>query len=158
TKSSGFQHDGVKRGPNGELGFAERILSDLGKQHGFDVTVTKDGSIFTPEKLSDFDVIAFYTTGDLDKDDTGKGTSTGKSAKDGGIPMPAGGLDALLKFVESGKGFVGFHCASDTFDHHGDTDVHPYIKMVGGEFDGHNKQQNSKIRAVKGFAPLDGVI
>lgn len=159
TKSSGFQHDGVKRGPNGELGFAERILSDLGKQHGFDVTVTKDGRIFTPEKLADFDVIAFYTTGDLDKDDTSKGVDAGKPAKDGSTPMPPGGVEALLKFVEDGKGFVGFHCATDTFNHHADgNDCHPYIKMIGGEFDGHNKQQNSKIRAVKGFNALDGVI
>ena len=39
-----------------------------------------------------------------------------------------------------------------------DADADPYIKMVGGEFDGHGKQQTAKIRAITaggaGFAPL----
>lgn len=147
TKSAGFQHDVIKRknGPD-ELSFAEKILVDLGKKNGFEVTATKDGSVFTPEKLAEFDVIAFYTTGDL----TTPGT-------DGTTPMPAAGKQALFDFIESGKGFVGFHCASDTF--HGPKGGAPdaYIKMVGGEFDGHGKQQPAKIRAVKQFAPLKDV-
>jgi type 1 glutamine amidotransferase len=158
TKSSGFQHSVVTRSKEApeKLALAEQTLVDLGKMHGFDVTVTKDGSIFTPEKLEPFDVIAFYTTGDLDKPDTNKGKPTEKDPKDGGVPMPEGGFDAMLKHIESGKGFVGFHCATDTFNHHGDDKlVHPYIKLVGAEFDGHNKQQKSKIRFVKGFAPID---
>jgi type 1 glutamine amidotransferase len=71
--------------------------------------------------------------------------------------MPAAGKQALFDFIESGKGFVGFHCASDTF--HGPKGGAPdaYIKMVGGEFDGHGKQQPAKIRAVKQFAPLKDV-
>ncbi len=66
TQSAGFQHDCIKRKSADELSFAERVLVDLGKQHGFDVTATKDGGVFTPEKLAEFDVIAFYTTGDLE--------------------------------------------------------------------------------------------
>jgi type 1 glutamine amidotransferase len=155
TKSSGYQHSVVTRKSPSELAFAEKILTDLGKEHGFDVTATKDGSIFTPEKLAEFDVIAFYTTGDLDKPDNDPKIT---KSKDGGVPMPPDGLDALFKFVESGKGFIGFHCAADTFDHHGDgPKTHPYIKFLGGEFDGHNKQQNSKIHAVKGFEPINDV-
>jgi type 1 glutamine amidotransferase len=158
TKSSGFQHSVVTRSKDApdKLAYAEQILTDLGKQHGFDVTATKDGSVFTPERLAEFDVIAFYTTGDLDKPDK----DPSKPSKDGGVPMPAGGFDAVLKFVESGKGVIGFHCAADTFNFHmGEyaKEVHPYTKMIGAEFDGHNKQQKSKIRAVKGFAPTDAV-
>jgi len=41
TKSSGFQHDVIKRKSSDELSFAEKILVDLGKQHGFDVTATR---------------------------------------------------------------------------------------------------------------------
>src|SRR5690242_9914100 len=59
TKSAGFQHSVVTR-KGDELAHAEKIFTELGKKHGFDLTVTKDGSIFTPEKLADFDVIAFY--------------------------------------------------------------------------------------------------
>ena len=158
TKSSGFQHDCIKRAAPDELSFAEKILVDLGKQHGFEVTATKDGSYFTPEKLAAFDVVAFYTTGELDQTDSDKGKPTGKPAKDGGVPMPPGGPQALLDFIAAGKGFVGFHCATDTFDHHGDNaDAHPYIKMIGGEFDGHGKQQPAKIRAVRKFAPVKDV-
>jgi type 1 glutamine amidotransferase len=71
--------------------------------------------------------------------------------------MPAGGKEALLKFIEAGKGFVGFHCASDTFHGGNDDRADAYIKMLGGEFDGHNQQQKSRIRAVGKFAPLKDV-
>jgi type 1 glutamine amidotransferase len=153
TKSSGFQHDVVNL-DKGAL--AEKTLTAWGKEHGFDVTATKDGSLFTPEKLAEFDLVALYTTGDLDKFDSKPDVT---KSKDGGIPMPPGGYEALQKFVESGKGLVGFHCAADTFNHHGDAEdqIHPYIKMIGAEFETHGKQQPGKIRAVKQFAPLKDV-
>ena len=132
TKSAGFQHSVITRKGN-ELGHAEKILIDLGKQNGFEVTATKDGTIFTPDKLSQFDLIAFYTTGDLTTPGFDKET-----------PMPAGGKEALLSFVRGGKGFVGFHCASDTFHSQGDK-VDPYIRMVGAEFKAHGAQQSSRI-------------
>jgi len=132
TKSAGFQHSVITR-KGEELGHAEKILIQLGKEHGFDVTATKDGSIFTPEKLADFDVIAFYTTGDLTTPGTDKSP-----------PMPAGGKEALFNHVRSGKGFIGFHCASDTFHSQGDK-IDPYIRFVGGEFKTHGAQQSSKI-------------
>jgi type 1 glutamine amidotransferase len=66
--------------------------------------------------------------------------------------MPAGGKEALLKFLEDGKGFVGFHCASDTF-HSGDK-VDPYIRMLGGEFAGHGGQQKSRLLAASKTFPI----
>ena len=143
TKSAGFEHSCIKREKADALSHAEKILVELGKSSHFEVTATKDGSYFTPEKLAEFDVVAFYTTGDLTQ-----------PSNDFSTPMPAGGKEALLKFIESGKGFVGFHCASDTFHGGEDDAADPYIKMIGGEFDGHGGQQKSKIRSVKGFAPL----
>ena len=65
TKSSGYQHSVIKRNKQDELSYAEQILVDLGKQHGYDVTATKDGRYFTPERLAEFDAAVFYTTGDL---------------------------------------------------------------------------------------------
>ena len=152
TKSAGFQHTCITRPKPDQLSHAEQVLVDLGKHHGFDVTATKDGSIFTPDQLEKFDVIAFYTTGDLRKPGT-----------DGTPPMPQDGRETLLNFIASGKGFVGFHCATDTFGKHAGhgngKDAGPYIKMVGGEFDGHGAQQTARIRAITGpggagFAPL----
>src|ERR1700761_8160740 len=61
TRSQGFQHSTVTRKNPDELSFAEKLLTDWGKEHGFDVTATKDGSVFTPEKLGAFDLIVFYT-------------------------------------------------------------------------------------------------
>jgi type 1 glutamine amidotransferase len=137
TKSAGFQHSVITR-KGEELGHAEKILIDLGKQNGFEVTATKDGSIFTKEKLAEFDVVAFYTTGDLTQPGTDKST-----------PMPKNGKEVLLEWIRSGKGFVGFHCASDTFHSQGGQ-VDPYIKMVGGEFKHHGAQQSSKITLAPG--------
>src|SRR5688500_16872937 len=61
TKPSGFEHPAIKRGPAGELGFAEKHLTSLGEKHGFEVTCTKDGSVFTPDNLAKYDALFFYT-------------------------------------------------------------------------------------------------
>lgn len=150
TRSQGFEHDVIRRKSAGELSFAEKMMVDLGKQNGFEVTATKDGSVFTPEGLEQFDVIAFYTTGDLEKpNDPGR--------NDFSKPMPAGGKDALLKAIAGGKGFLGLHCASDTFHSKG-SEVDPYIKMLGGEFEFHGSQQKAKLFAVdKNFAAIPGL-
>src|SRR4051812_1293310 len=59
TKSSGYEHSAIKR-KDGKLGFAEQLLTDLGAQHGFEVTCTKDGSVFTPENIAGYDAFFFY--------------------------------------------------------------------------------------------------
>src|SRR5688572_10753984 len=137
TKSAGFQHSVVTR-KGEELAHAEKVLIEMGKKAGFDVTATKDGRLFTKDKLAEFDVIAFYTTMDL------RTPGTDKSP-----PMPSNGKEVLFDFIRSGKGFVGFHCASDTFHSQGNK-IDPYIRMLGGEFKTHGKQQKSKILVAKG--------
>ena len=49
TKSSGFQHSVITRPKSGGLAYAEKILIDLGKKHGYEVTATKDGRYFAPK-------------------------------------------------------------------------------------------------------------
>lgn len=174
TKSSGFPHPVVTR-KNGELAYAEKLLSEFGGKAGYDVTCSKDGSIFTPDQLKAFDAIAFYTTEDLTTNN--KGANHPKD--DQGNTMPKEGPQALFDFVASGKGFIGFHCASDTFhspnyrDHtigkqmklgrdaaDKPADVRtPYIKMVGGEFITHQSQQKATMKVVDkkfpGFEDLE---
>src|SRR5690349_1528624 len=64
TKSSGFPHSVVFR-KDGELSHAEKILTEIGKEHGFEVVASKDGRLFDPDKIGEWDAFVFYTTGDL---------------------------------------------------------------------------------------------
>ncbi len=95
TRSAVFEHSVVKLGADGTC-LVDRIFKKLGAQHGFDVHCTKDGRIFLPESLKEFDAIFFETTEDLTKEGGDKQP-----------PMPKEGKQALLDFVASGKGFVG---------------------------------------------------
>src|SRR5689334_13626989 len=63
TRSQGFEHSTAKR-EAGKLSFNEALVSQLGREHGFDVTATKDGGVFDSD-LAGFDAFLFYTTGDL---------------------------------------------------------------------------------------------
>ena len=140
TRSAGFEHSVIRR-KGEELGHAEKVLIELGMNHGFMVTATKDGSVFD-EDLAKFDTICFYTSGDL--------TKGGRSEKP---PMSAKGKANLLDAITSGVGFVGSHCASDTFHSEGDRfmtqdEKDPYIEMLGGEFIRHGKQQTAHMRVV----------
>ncbi len=138
TKSSGFQHSVVQR-PEGDLAFSEKVLVELGKKHGFDITPSKDGTLFDGEHEK-FDAYVFYTSGDL--------TTVGP---DNGPAMSKAGKQALLDAVRGGKGFVGIHAATDSF--RGGDEVDPYIKMVGGEFVTHGDQQNARMTVVNGGFP-----
>jgi len=144
TKSEGYQHDVVKRGKDGKLSLAEQIVTDLGAKHGFEVTCTKDGGVFVPETLAKYDAFLFETQGDL--------TQPGVDKQP---PMRPEGKNVLLKAIAAGKGFVGCHCASDTFHSAGPRDRNqdrakrdPYIAMLGGEFIVHGEQQKAWMRVV----------
>jgi uncharacterized protein len=144
SKSSGFEHS-VISWKNGQPSHAERVLADLGMQHNWDFTFSKDGSKFSKDYLAQFDAVFFYTTGNLLE-----------PGNDKQPPMTAEGKQALFDYVKSGKGFVGTHSASDTFHtdneskkgperfkNHGDK-VDDYVKFLGAEFIKHGAQQMAK--------------
>ena len=175
TKSAGFQHSVITRpadDPN-KLAYAEQILTDLGAKNGFDVTCSKDGTIFTPDNLKQYDLIVFYTTGDLTKDSDKYGkkkNAAGKEVEDRDKllwkepGMGDAGKQAFLDAIKNGTGFMGFHAAADTFhspnhvkgqvnllrdvDAQGHDEFDPYIQMIGGEFIIHGKQQNATIKVI----------
>ncbi len=69
--------------------------------------------------------------------------------------MTPDGKKVLLNAIAEGKGFVGCHCASDTFHSPGDSwqgqessQLDPYIVMLGGEFIVHGKQQKARMKVV----------
>jgi len=139
SRSAGFEHDAVKI-KDGKPSISDRILTELGKRHGFEVVCTKDGRVFDGD-LDQYDAIAFYTSGDLTKPNKAKTP-----------PMSTEGKKKLLRTIAEGKGFVGFHSASDSFHSKGprnqnQTEVDPYIAMLGGEFIVHGAQQEAIIRA-----------
>lgn len=114
THSAGFKH--------AVLPVSEQIMKELGERTGaFEVTVTQDCSIISKEGLKPFDVVVFYTTGELPISDEQKA--------------------AFMDFVKSGKGFVGIHSATDTFYKWPE-----YGEMIGGYFDQHPWHQEVTVK------------
>jgi uncharacterized protein len=157
SKSSGWEHEVIrdpsitgrpvnKSGGNLVPGLAFQVLKELGAKDNIEFTFSKDGSLFTPEYLSQFDAYFFYTSGDLSKPGT-----------DGNPPITAEGKRALLQAIAGGKGFIGTHSAADSYHSPGGAektagrflangaDADPYIKMLGGEFIMHGQQQLSHL-------------
>lgn len=137
TKSSGFQHSVIAREGDAPS-YADRIMLALAKEHEFEVECTKDGSVFDGD-LDKYDAIFFMTTGDL----TQIGT-------DGHPAMSPQGKQRMLDAISAGKGFMGCHCASDTFHSAGPANENqakpdPYIAMLGGEFIRHGRQQEARM-------------
>ncbi|MGI6295090.1 MAG: ThuA domain-containing protein [Armatimonadota bacterium] len=80
----------------------------------FTVTVSRDLDQFKAENIKNYDLVIMYTTR----------LNPTKEQEQG-----------LLDFVSNGKGFVGIHCATDTF-----LESDAYWKMVGGRFTTHGNE------------------
>jgi uncharacterized protein len=184
TKSTGFQHSVITRDwkdPK-KPAHAERLLTEFAGKNGYEVTFTKDADVFNdPKTYGTYAVIAFYTTEDLTKpsdkydvkrDEKGQPVKgpDGKTERGELLhtekPMSAEGKAMFLKAIDDGKvGFIGFHCASDTFhsknrnnpellrDAQVKDPVDPYIAMCGGEFAGHGAQQKALMKVVSRDLP-----
>lgn len=114
TQSAGFKHGSVSRRDE-QLSPAERAITELGiKTNLFRVDCTQDASKITKEMLDGYDIVFFYTTGDL--------------------PFSDEVRDYLFTdwVKQKGKGFIGAHSAADTYHNY-----QPYWEMLGGTFDGH---------------------
>jgi hypothetical protein len=105
-RTEGFVHDSIPCG--------DKAFELMGKKtKTFNVTVSHDMGVFTPETLADYDAVLFNNTTQL---------------KFGDPKQRA----ALLDFIKSGKGFIGIHAASDNFP------TWPKaVEMIGGQFNGH---------------------
>ena len=86
----------------------QKFLEDTGD---FTVTLSRDLDQFKAENIKNYDLVVMYTT---------RLTPT-KEQEQG-----------LVDFVANGKGFVGIHCATDTF-----RESDAYWKLVGGRFRTH---------------------
>lgn len=145
TRSAGFEHSVVRRN-GGQRSHSEKALIEMGARAGFEVQCTEDGSVFDAD-LDQYDLIAFYTSGDLTKPD-----------KRGTTPMSPKGKQQLLDAIAAGKGFVGFHAATDCFHSPGSPgenqlrdQIDPYIRMIGAEFLTHGAQQEASLLIASRF-------
>lgn len=123
SQSSGFRHSTVTRKPH-ELSHTEQVMTELGIRSGeFRIDVTQDVETdFKPELLENYNVVMFYTTGDL--------------------PIPEETLQWFLNdwLKQPGHGFLGVHSATDTYHNY-----EPYWDMVGGTFESHPWDSNSTV-------------
>ncbi len=115
TQSKGFKHGSVNR-PAGKLAPAEIAITQLGQTSGlFTVDCTQEvDKDFTKDNLKNYDLVFFYTTGNL------------------GIPEETLSYFFNDWLKQKGHGFIGAHSATDTYG-----DYKPYWDMVGGTFNGH---------------------
>jgi type 1 glutamine amidotransferase len=155
TRSVEFEH-GVVHRKDGKRSLAETIATEIGGKHNIEVVCEKDGRVFLSKEFPKFDGFVFETQGN---------NLAAEKSKDGSPPVPPEGKKALLKAVADGKGFVGCHCASDTYHSRGPRDKNqepdkrdPYITMLGGEFIVHGRQQKATQHVVDPkFPGLKGV-
>lgn len=123
TQSAGYRHQPVNRGDQ-LMSSAEKAMQKLAyRTKLFEVDFTQDvATHLTRENLQKYDIVAFYTSGNL--------------------PIAPEDLKYLLEdwVRQPGHGFMGFHSASDTYKKH-----EPYWDFIGGSFDGHPWNQNSKV-------------
>lgn len=108
-RCEGFFHKSIPVG--------NKALELMGQKTGaFDVVITDDYSVFTAEKLKQFDAVCLNNTTGL-KFDPKENPERCK---------------ALMDFVKSGKGIVGIHAATDNFNQWPEA-----REMMGGKFTGH---------------------
>ena len=55
SKSSGFEHDAIKADGKPGHGYAFKVPMERGAKDNIEFTFSKDGSLFTPEYLAQFD-------------------------------------------------------------------------------------------------------
>jgi hypothetical protein len=122
TLSAGYEHAVVKRATPADNSLVERSLVEWGRRSGaFEAVVSRDAAAFDKASLERFGAVCLYTTGEL--------------------PLSDAQRTGLLDFVRAGGGFVGIHCATDTF-----YGVPEYGEMIGAYFDGH--PWHEKVRVV----------
>lgn len=151
SKSSSFEHSVVKSRVDGGNLVAD-ILGGLAEAYdGVELTATKDAGLINAENLKNYDLVIFYTCGDLTE--SGGDKSKGIFAGDGNPPMGKDGVIDLIEWIEDGGAFMGFHSASVTFQ---SSDDRPsdYIELLGGEFEIHGEQFTGTVRTVDEDHPV----
>ena len=146
TKSSGFEHPVVQE-PGGAPSLVETVIGNIVADLGGTFTATKDASLINAASLVAYDVVIFFTSGDL--------TTTGT---DGQPAMGPDGVADIIDWTKNGGGFIAFHSASDTFHRTAPDFESPYLEFLGAEFDKHGAQFEGDVKVQAPFHPImDGI-
>ncbi len=120
SRTNGFRHGSIPTGLT-----AVKMMGE--KTGAFEAILSDDLGNFESDKIKEFDAILFLNT-------------TGDPFLEKGKPDAQANSERLQKnlqdFVKSGKGFAGFHSATDTLKPRGGH-TPEYSKMINGAFDGH---------------------
>jgi uncharacterized protein len=120
TTTRGWHHESIHAGV--------LALQQLGVRQFFDVDLLQDPNGFTDKNLQQYQAVIFLnTTGDI---------------------FDSAQQKVMERFIQSGKGFVGIHSASDT-----EYDWDWYTKMVGRMFHIHPAVQTAKLVVVDNKFP-----
>jgi hypothetical protein len=120
TTTNGWHHEAVHYGVI--------ALKELAVKNYFDVVLLEDPNGFTDKYLSQFQVVIFlHTTGNI---------------------LDSSQQKVMERFIQSGKGFVGIHSASDT-----EYDWEWYTKLVGRMFHIHPAIQTAKLNIIDSSFP-----
>lgn len=115
SKTAAFRHDNIEKG-------ASTLLA-LGEKHGFVAEHSEDAAVFNDENLGRYAAVVFLST---------TGTILDEEQK-----------AAFMRYIQSGKGFVGIHAASDT-----EYDWPWYGRLIGGYFMSHPAIQVADIHVI----------
>ena len=105
------------------------MMFDLGKKEGFTVDATTNSSIFAEEQLKQYDAVVFSNTNNVVFDTEAE-------------------RDGFVKYIRSGKGFVGIHSACGT-----ERSWTWFKQMIGCTFDFHPPFQPFTVKAVDNSHP-----
>lgn len=133
SRTVGFRHSSIPIGV--------RAISLMGDRTGaYTVTATEDESFFQASRLNKFDAVFMLNT-------TGNCLRPKDGSKEEQDRREEEYKRNLVDFVTGGKGLIGIHSATDTY-----TAWKDYNRMMGGAFDGHPWNANSRV-TIKNVAP-----
>lgn len=120
TTTNGWHHEA--------LHYGVVALKELATKNYFDITLFENPNGFTDQYLAQFQVVIFLnTTGNI---------------------FDSAQQKTMERFIQSGKGFVGIHSASDT-----EYDWEWYTKLVGRMFHIHPAIQTAKLNILDASFP-----
>lgn len=134
SKTNGFHHASI---PTGKL-----ALTEMGKKTGaFEVVASDDLANFETDILKTFAAVCFLsTTMNVFSPNAKELKSMSEDEKKTAADRDARLKSNLMKFVKSGRGFIGIHAATDTF-----YEWPEYNQMINGCFDGHPWGAGTKV-------------